>query len=71
MVARVQYKASVALAAMQLRTSQDFHRVVPGFPAHAGPAKRAELVGDFAFAASTIMAAVNMEDVLHGAGQGP
>ena len=34
-VARIQHGASVALAAMQLCTSQDFHRVEPGFSGHA------------------------------------
>jgi hypothetical protein len=48
-----------------LRTSHDFCRVEPGFSDHAG---QVELAGDFAAAA---VAAVNMQDILRGSGQGP
>ena len=43
----------------------------PGFPDYAGQEERAELVGDFATAAATVLAIVNMGDILHGTGQGP
>jgi hypothetical protein len=45
--------------------------VEPGFPDHVGQAERAELVGDFAAAAAAVVAAVNVEDILRGGGQGP
>ena len=39
----------------------------PEFLGHVGQAERAELVGDFA----TMAAAMNVEDILCGSGQGP
>jgi len=56
---------------MQLRTGQDFCRVEPRFLGHAEQAKRAELVGDFAATTATVVATVNVEDILRGGGQGP
>lgn len=50
---------------------QDFRQVAPRFPDHAGQAERVELVGNFAAAAAAIVAAVDVEDILHGGGQGP
>ena len=70
-VAGIWRGASVALAAMQLRTGQDFRRVEPGFPGHTWQAERAELVGDFAAAAAAVVGAMNVEDILRGGGQGP
>jgi hypothetical protein len=52
---------------MQLRTGQDLRRVEPGFPDHARQEERVELVSDFAAS----VAAVNVEDILRGGGQGP
>ena len=71
MVVGIWKGAIVALTAMQLCTTQDFCQVEPGFPDHAGQAKQAELVGDFTIAMATIVAAVNVEDILRGGGQGP
>ena len=56
---------------MQLCTDQDFRRVEPEFLGHARLVERAELVGDFTATAATIMATMNVEDILHGGGQGP
>ena len=42
-----------------------------GFSYHTGQAERAELVSDFAVAVATIVATVNVEDILRGGGQGP
>ena len=56
---------------MQLPTGQDFRRVEPRFLGHTEQAERAELVGDFATTVVTIVAAVNVEDILCGSGQGP
>ena len=67
-VAGAQQGASVALAALQLCTGQDFRQVAPGFPDHP---RQAELVGDFATIEAAIVAAVNVEDILHYSGQGP
>ena len=53
---------------MQLRTGLDFRRVEPRFPDHVG---QAELVSDFAAATASAVAAVNVEDILRGGGQGP
>ena len=48
---------------MQLWVEMNLHRVAPGFPEHVRQEERAKLVGDFA--------AMNMEDILRGGGQGP
>jgi hypothetical protein len=56
---------------MQLRIGQDFRWVAPGFLGHAGQAKQAKLVGDFAAAVATVVAIVNVEDILRDGGQGP
>ena len=63
--------AGVTLATLQLRTSQDFCHVALWFPDHARQAERVELVDDFAATAAAIMAAINVEDILRGDGQGP
>jgi hypothetical protein len=55
---------------MQLCISQDHCWVEPGFPEHVGQEERAELVGDFAAVATTVVATVNMEDFLRDGGQG-
>lgn len=55
---------------MQLRTGQDFHRVELGFSSHAQQTEQAKLVDDFATMAAAIMVIVNVEDILHGDGQG-
>jgi hypothetical protein len=70
-VARIWQGAGVALAALLLRTSQDFRQVAPGFSGHARKAERAELVGGFAVAEATIVATVDVEDILCGGGQEP
>jgi hypothetical protein len=67
-VVGVRQGASVALATLQLCTGQDFHRVAPGFPSHARQAEPVKLVGNFATAAATVVALVNMEDILCGGG---
>ena len=43
----------------------------PGFLDHVGQAKRVELVDDFAAATTAVVATVDVEDILHGGGQGP
>ena len=70
-VARVWQGVGVALAVLQLCTSQDFHQVVPRFLDHAGQAERAKLIDDFAATAVVIVAIIDVEDILHGGGQGP
>lgn len=70
MVVGIWLGAGVGLAAMQLRTEMDLRRATPGFRDHVGQEERTELVGDF-ITAATVVATVNMEDVLRGAGQGP
>jgi hypothetical protein len=42
--------------------------VVLGFSDHVSQAERAELVGSFTAAATAIVAAVDVEDILHGGG---
>ena len=60
--------ASVALAAMQLWTRVNLHRVVPRFSERICPEEWAELVNDFAAATNTVVAAVDVEEVIHGDG---
>jgi hypothetical protein len=67
-VAGIWQGASVALAAMQLWIRVNLRRVAPGFPEHVRPGQRAELVKDFATAADAIVAAVDVEEILHGGG---
>jgi len=43
--------------------------VAPRFPDHARQAEWAELVGDFAATAATIVATIDVEDILRGGGQ--
>ena len=43
----------------------------PGFLGLARLAEQSELVSDFAVAVATIVATVNVEDILRGGGQGP
>ena len=69
--ARIWQGAGVALTALQLRTGQDFRLVAPGFSDHARLAEWAELVSSFATDAAAIVAAMNVEDILYGGGQGP
>ena len=69
-VVGIQQGAGVALAAMQLRIGRDLRRVAPGFPNHAGQVERVELVSDFAPTADAIVGAMNVEDIINGAGQG-
>jgi len=45
--------------------------VAPRFLDHASQEEWAELVGGFAATAAAIVAAINVEDILHGDGQGP
>jgi hypothetical protein len=45
--------------------------VEPRFLDHAEQEERAELVGDFIAVVATIVATMNMEDILRGGGQGP
>jgi hypothetical protein len=44
--------------------------VAPRFLDQASLAERAKLVGGFAAVAAAVMAAVNVEDILHSGGQG-
>jgi hypothetical protein len=67
-VARIRQGAGIALAALQLHTGQDFPQVAPD---HVGQAERVELVGGFAAAVASIVATVNVEDIVRGGGQGP
>ena len=67
-VARILQGASIALTALQLRTSRDFHQAAAGFSDHASQAEHAELVGGFAAATAAIMATINMEDILRNGG---
>jgi len=70
-VAKIRQGADVALAALQLRTGQDFHQVAPRFLNHARQAEQVELVGGFAAMMAMVVATVNVEDILRGGGQGP
>ena len=63
--------ANIALAAMQLRTGVNLHRVVPRFPEHVRPEERTRLVNDFATAVDPIIAIVDVEEVIHGDGWEP
>jgi hypothetical protein len=45
--------------------------VAPKFPDHARQVELAKLVDGFATAATTVVAAVDVEDILRGGGQGP
>jgi cephalosporin-C deacetylase-like acetyl esterase len=67
-VAGIRQGAGVALAAMQLRVRLDLHWVAPGFPEFVEQEKRVELVNDFAAASAAVVAAMNVEDILHGGG---
>jgi hypothetical protein len=67
-VAGIWQGAGIALAALQLRTGQDFPQVALD---HVGQAERVELVGGFAAAVASIVATVNVEDIVRGGGQGP
>jgi hypothetical protein len=44
---------------------------ITGFLGHAGQVERTELVGDFTATTTTVMATVNVEDILRSGGQGP
>ena len=68
MVAGIQQGASVALATMQLWTEVNLHRVVPGFPEDAGQEERTARVNKFAAAADAVIAAMDVEEILHGGG---
>ena len=70
-VAGIRQGAGVTLAALQLHTGQDFRQVAPGFLDHASQVELAEWVGNFTAASTIIVATVNLEDILHGDGQGP
>ena len=67
-MAGIWHGANVALAAMQLRTGVNLHRVVPGFPERFRPEERAELVNNFATTTDTIVAVMDVEEVIHGDG---
>ena len=51
---------------MQLRVGMDVDRVAPGFPERVEQKKRAELVNDFAATSAAIMAAMDVEGIIHG-----
>jgi hypothetical protein len=53
---------------MQLRTRVNFHQVVPGFPKRVRPEEQAELVKNFATATDTIVAAMDVEEILRSGG---
>ena len=67
-VAGIRQGASIALATMELRTRVNLRRVVPRFPEHVQLEERAELVNDFAAATDAIVAAMDVEEVIHGDG---
>lgn len=52
-------------------SGHDLHHLEPGFSDHAMLEEWEELVSDFITAAEAIVAAMNVEDILHGTGQGP
>ena len=49
---------------MQLWVEMNLHRVAPGFLKHVRQEERAELVNDFATAASANVAAIDVEGIL-------
>jgi hypothetical protein len=53
---------------MQLWIRVNLRRVAPGFPEHVRPGERAELVKDFATAMDAVVAAADVEEILHGGG---
>ena len=67
-VARIQQGASVSLAAMQLRTGMNPHRVTPWFSKHAGQEERTTCVNDFTATVDTIVAVVDVDKILRGSG---
>ena len=44
----------------------DLRRVAPGFLEHVERKKRAELVNDFAITSAAIVAAMDVEGIIHG-----
>jgi hypothetical protein len=68
MVAGIRQGVGVALATMQLRTGVNLRRVTPGFLEHARQEERTAWVNDFAAAADTIVAVVDVEEILHDGG---
>ena len=69
--AGIRQGASVALVAMQLRTRVNLRRVVPGFPERVRQEEQAELVNDFTAAVDAVVAAMDVEEVIHGDGWEP
>ena len=67
-VAGIRQGADVTLAAMQLRTRLNLRWVVPGFSERVRPKEQAELVNDFATAVDSVIAIVDVEEVIRGDG---
>jgi hypothetical protein len=65
-VAGIRQGVSVALVAMQLRIEVNLHWVVSGFADRVRLKERAELVNDFTTTADTIVAAMDVEEVIRG-----
>jgi hypothetical protein len=65
-VVGIRQGANVILAAMNLQTGVNLHRVVSGFLEHVRLEERAELVNDFAATTDAVVATVDIEEVIHG-----
>ena len=53
---------------MQLQTGVNLRRVTPRFPKHARLEERMARVNDFTIVADTVVAAVDVEEILHDGG---
>jgi len=67
-VVGIRQGANIALAAMQLWTRVNIHRVAPGFLGHVRIEEQAELVTDFTTAVDAIITVVDVEEILHSGG---
>jgi len=56
-----------AMAATQLRLGEDLTVVEPGFPGETSYRDRKNLIGDFSTMGDGVLAAVNVEDIIHNA----
>jgi hypothetical protein len=66
-ISMIRQGVGVTLAAAWLHSGHDLRHLAPGFPDHARPKERMELVRDFTAAADAVVVAVNVEDILRGA----
>ena len=53
---------------MQLWTGMNLHRVMLGFPEHAGQEEQTAWVNDFVTAIDAVVATVDVEEIIRGSG---